>query len=90
MDFLHHPHTPLGGRVFAASVARSLGSPIQVTEHAGIPTKVRLWWSPEPVEVNPGDLVAWFVSPGGAEIECVQRRPQAAQQVGSVVTVRLS
>lgn len=93
MNFLGQVHTVVGGRMWSASIARSLGAPLDVFVHEGPPTPLKLWWHPEPHMIQPGDRVLYFHSVNGVEYEAVQRparKPVVHQHGGGVATVKFS
>ncbi|MGE0451090.1 MAG: hypothetical protein AB7Q29_16070 [Vicinamibacterales bacterium] len=76
-NFLSHPHTPVGRKMFMASVLRSTKRRMKwgIHVHEGEPGKVPLWWCTEPVPVKEGDRVLYFSTPFGLAFECVEAPP---------------
>jgi hypothetical protein len=65
----------VGARLWTASVARSIGAELCELVHDGPATAVQTWWGPV-LRVTPGDVVRYFMSPAGVEVEWVESAPR--------------
>jgi hypothetical protein len=59
-----------GARMWTASVARAIGAELREIVHEGQPTAAQTWWGPV-LRVQAGDVVQFFMSPAGCEVEWV-------------------